>query len=68
MHGFLIYYVSVRCKDGAKAKRDKTMMYDKGGESRQQALEQNDESDDSTEDDASEDGTLGAAESSRRSC
>ncbi|CAB1106607.1 unnamed protein product [Ectocarpus sp. CCAP 1310/34] len=56
-----------RCKDEAKAKRDKSTMYNKGGESRQQALEGEGDSDDSDED-SEEGGARDAARTSRRCC
>lgn len=62
LHGSL-NCLSIRCKDEAKAKRDKAMMYNKGGESRQQALEEDYE----PEEDGSEGGDGGGG-SSRRCC
>lgn len=56
-----------RCKDEAKAKRDKSTMYNKGGESRQQALEGEGDSDDSDED-SGEGGACDAVRTSRRCC
>ncbi|CAM9505621.1 unnamed protein product, partial [Ectocarpus sp. 4 AP-2014] len=55
-----------RCLDEAKAKRDKSKMYNKGGENQQQALADNEDSDDP--DAGSEGGARGADGTSRRCC
>ena len=57
-----------RCIDEAKAKRDKSKMYNKGGESRQQALDGEIDSNDPDEDSGEEGGAREVDRTSRRCC